>query len=58
MTTQAVLIGDTWRAADSAGTFQAYNPVTKEALATEFAGHPVAARAQALLEAKKKRKKK
>ena len=36
MTTQAVLIADTWRAADASGTFQAYNPVSKEPLPHEF----------------------
>ena len=36
MTSQAVLIGDTWRAADASATFQAHNPVTKETLPGEF----------------------
>ena len=36
MTTQAVLIADTWRAADANGTFQAHNPMTKEPLAAEY----------------------
>jgi NADP-dependent aldehyde dehydrogenase len=36
MAVQPVLIGDQWRAADSAGTFRSTNPATKEPLEREF----------------------
>ena len=36
MTTQAVLITDTWRAADAGGTFQAHNPQTREPLEATY----------------------
>ena len=36
MTAQAVLIADTWRAADAAETFQAHNPATKEPLPNSY----------------------
>ncbi len=36
MTTQAVLINNTWRAADATGTFVAHNPATKEPLPNAY----------------------
>ena len=36
MATQAVLINDSWRAADAAGEFSAYNPLTKQALPSTY----------------------